>query len=68
MIKPSKLPVEDLMESILSKLRAQYVEGRLAGEKSMASEDQVKKSGAKCVGGIWNEGTGIDGEVYKYYA
>lgn len=67
LIKPSKLPVEDLMESILSKLRAQYVEGRLAGEKSMASEDQVKKSGAKCVGGIWNEGTGIDGEVYNMY-
>ena len=50
-------PQERFLKDIFDKLRAQYVEGRLAGEHGMKD------------GGIWNAGsTGIDGEVYKYYA
>ncbi len=61
-------PKEGAMKDMFDKLRAQYVEGRLAGEERMASKEQAEKSGVKYDGGIWNAGTGIDGEVYKYYA
>lgn len=70
LIAPEENPktVKEPMKSILSKLRAQYVEGRLAGEEKMASKEQAEKSGVKYDGGIWNAGsTGIDGEVYMYY-
>lgn len=68
LIKPSKLPVEDLMESILSKLRAHYVEGRLAWEYGMKEDKKrAEELGEQYDGGIWNPGTGIDKEVYMYY-
>ncbi len=68
LIKPSKPPKAGLMKGIFDKLRAHYVEGRLAWEYGMKEDKKrAEELGEQYDGGIWNPGTGIDKEVYMYY-
>lgn len=61
-------PKEEPMKDMFDKLRAHYVEGRLAWEYGMKEDKKrAEELGEQYDGGIWNPGTGIDKEVYMYY-
>ena len=50
-------PGSDQEKTILCKLRAEYIEGRLASQFGMRNGD-----------GLWNpSGYGIDGDVYMFF-
>ena len=59
LVNPGYNPDQGQAEHILLKLRAEYIEGRLAFELSMRENEGQ---------GIWNpSGIGIDGDIYDYY-